>query len=93
MTDRQYDNRIKRLIELKLAKKELESQISAIQNELKSEMGNEVTVETSHFIIKTSSYNRMNLDVEGLKADFPDMYKKYSYNTVVNTFTYKEKVR
>lgn len=93
MTDRQYDNRIKKLIELKLAKKELESQISAIQNELKSEMGDEVTVETSHFIIKTTSYNRCSLDTQGLKADLPDVYKMYSYNTVVNTFTYTEKVR
>lgn len=93
MTDRQYDNRIKKLIELKLAKKELESQISAIQNELKSEMGDEVTVETSHFIIKTTSYNRSSFDTQGLKADLPDVYRMYSYNTVVNTFTYKEKVR
>lgn len=91
MTEKQYDNRIKKLIELKIAKKELEAQIEAIQNEIKAEMGEEQTVETSKFFIRNTEYTQMRVDSQKLKTEYPGVYELCSVVSTMHRFSYVEK--
>ena len=91
MTDRQYDNRIKKLIELKIAKQELERQISAIQDEIKAEMGDEQTVETSKFFIRNTQYEQRRVDSKKLKEEHPKIYLDCSSLVTSSRFSYTEK--
>lgn len=91
MTDRQYDNRINKLIELKIAKQDLERQISAIQDEIKAEMGEERTVETSNFFIRNTEYEQRRVDSQKLKTSHPKIYLECSSVVTSHRFSYTEK--
>ena len=91
MTDRQLNNRIAKLIELKIAKAELERQISAITDEIKADMGDEQTVETNKFFIRNTAYEQRRVDSQKLKSEHPKIYLECSGVVTSHRFSYTEK--
>ena len=91
MTDRQINSRIAKLIELKIAKKELERQIEAIQNEIKADMGEEEIMETAKFFIRNTQFAQRRVNSDKLKTQYPDIYLKCSGLVVSHRFSYVEK--
>ena len=91
LTNKQIDNRIIKLIELKIQKKELEAKIEAIQNEIKAEMGEEETAETNKFFIRNTEYGQRRVDSQKLKNKHPKIYLECSNFVTSHRFSYVEK--
>jgi predicted phage-related endonuclease len=91
MTDRQIDLRIRRVIELKIAKKELEAEIERLQAEIKASMGDEQTLETGKYFIRNTEFERRTVDSQKLKTEHPRIYLECSAVSVCRRFSYTEK--
>ena len=89
MTDRQMDNRVKKLKELEEQYKELESSIDALKDELKAALAENGEDEhnTGSYIIKNQLVTSNRLDNKALKKDLPDVYQKYSKESSSKRFT------
>lgn len=89
LTDRQIDNRVKKLAELEAETKRIKKEIDSLKAEIKSAMsGDELT--TANWIIKNTVYDRVTIDSKRLKADFPEVYRECSKTSQSSRFSYKE---
>lgn len=89
MTERMVENRVRKLQELEAQQKALEAEAEAIKAELKAEL-EELKVEelkTKNFIIRWKEVISSRLDSKALKADLPDIFKKYSKQSCTRRFT------
>jgi predicted phage-related endonuclease len=91
MTERQIDLRIRRIIELKVAKKDLEREIERLQNEIKADMGDEQTLETNKFFIRNTQYEQRRVDSQKLKTEHPRIFLECSGVVQSSRFSYVEK--
>lgn len=91
MTDRQLDNRVKKLKELEAQIKELEAQVESIKDEVKADLEEKKEDEhdTGSFVIRYKLVSQIRLDNTALKKDLPDVYSKYSKESSYKKFTYK----
>lgn len=83
MTERQIENRVKKLKALESQKAELESQIEAVKEELRTDMqqkGIEVQQAGSFFVRFTKVFTN-RFDSKRFKADMPELYKQYTRQT------------
>ena len=89
MTDRQLDNRIKKLRAIEARQKELETQAEAIRNELKADLESKGEDEhnTGSFIIRWKEIINHRLDTKSLKAELPDIFSLYVQESVSRRFT------
>ena len=89
MTDRQLDNRIKKLQAIEARQKELETQAEAIRNELKADLESKGEDEhnTGSFIIRWKEIINRRLDTKSLKAELPDIFSLYVQESVSRRFT------
>lgn len=89
LTDRQIDNRVRKLVELEAEAKRIKKEIDSIKDELKSVMsGDELS--TDNYVIKNTVFDRVTVDSKKLKEDFPDVYRECSKVTTSSRFSYKE---
>ena len=88
-TDRQIDNRIKRLIELETLKADLDKQILAIEEELKTDMGDNEEVKTSKYRVQWQTILQQRFDTKAFKASNGALYSKFVKPVVSKRFTYK----
>ena len=88
-TNRQIDNRMRKLQELEAAKKELENQISAIKEDIQTDMADMEIRETDHFIIRWSTVVTNRFDSKRFKEKHPEMYKDYLKPSQSRRFTYR----
>lgn len=89
LSDRQIDNRVKKLAELEAEAKRIKKEIDSLKDEIKSAMpGEELT--TANWVIKNTVFDRVTLDSKKLKEDFPEVYREYSKTTQSSRFSYKE---
>lgn len=91
MTERQIDLRIRRIIELKVAKKELEREIERLQNEVKVDMGEDETLETGKYFIRNTHYEQRRVDSQKLKTEHPRIFLECSGLVKSSRFSYVEK--
>lgn len=91
MTERQIDLRIRRVTELKIAKKELEAEIERLQAEIKAVMGEDETLETDKYFIRNTEFERRTVDSQKLKTEHPRIYLDCSNVTLCRRFSYVEK--
>jgi len=91
MTERQIDLRIRRVIELKIAKKELEAEIERLQAEIKTSMGDDETLETGKYFIRNTEFERRTVDSQKLKTEHPRIYLECSAVSLCRRFSYVEK--
>lgn len=89
LTDRQIDNRVRKLAELEAETKRIKKEIDSIKGEIKSAMSSE-ELRTANWIIKNTLFDRVTIDSKRLKEDFPEVYQEYSKVTHTSRFTYKE---
>lgn len=90
MTERQYDNRLKKLQALEEQKKELEAAIKALQDELKADMGDLEEIQTGHFLLRYTKVVSTRFDSTAFKKAHSKLYKDFCKETESRRFSYKE---
>lgn len=89
MTNRQYDNRLKKLAELEEQKKALEEQIKAIQEELKADMGDLEEIDTGKWIVRFTRVISKRFDSTAFKKEHSKLYRDFCRETESRRFSYK----
>lgn len=89
MTNRQYDNRLKKLAELEEQKKALEEQIKALQDEIKQDMGDLEEVNTGKWIIRFTKVFSNRFDSAAFKKEHAKLYKDFCKASESRRFSYK----
>ena len=89
MTNKQLDNRVKKLQAIEAQQKELEAQAEAIRAELKADLESKGENEhnTGSFIIRWKEIISRRLDSKALKAALPDVFAAYSRESTSRRFT------
>lgn len=89
MTNKQMDNRVKKLKVIEEQQKKLEEQAEQIKAELKAEL--EASGESEHntgsFIIRWAEIVSNRLDSKALKEALPEVFKMYSKASTCRRFT------
>ena len=88
-TNRQIDNRCKKLADLESQIKDLQAQADAIKAEIKADM-EETDIEeidTGKYKVRYKIVESVRLDNKALKADLPDVYSRYSKVSQCRRFT------
>mgnify|MGYP003308993560 CR=1 FL=1 len=88
LTDRQIDNRIKKLIELDAQIKELETQKEDLKKEIISGMKSE-KIDTGKYKVSYTSVKSNRFDSNRFKVEHLDLYKRYLKESISNRFTYR----
>lgn len=89
MTERQIENRVKKLRQIEAQRKALEEQEKALKEEIKADMESKGTDElrTKNFIIRWKEIISNSLDSKALKAAFPDVYIQFTKQSTSKRFT------
>lgn len=89
MTERQIENRIKKLQAIEAQQKELEAQAEALKAEIKADLEEKGIneLQTKNFIIRWKSVISNRLDSKALKAAFPDIYNQFTRQSESRRFT------
>ena len=89
LTNRQLDNRIRKLDELKRQEKEIKKAIEAVKQELIDHIGSGDGFATNHYEVKYTRYSERRIDSKKLKADFEEVYMEYSKEYPKTRLSYK----
>lgn len=89
MTNRQYDNRLKKLQALEEQKKAIEAEIKALQDEIKADMGDVEEVDTGKWIVRFTTVISKRFDSAAFKKDHAGLYATYTRPTESRRFSYK----
>ena len=76
-TNKQIDNRVKKLKDLERQIAELQAAADAIKDDLKNDLGNVEERKTDNYILRYTTVSQNRLDSAGLKKALPDVYKMY----------------
>ena len=89
MTNKQLDNRVKKLQGIEAQVKELEAQADAIRAEIKAYMADNGEDEhnTGSFIIRWKEIITKKLDSKALKAALPDVFDSFTRESSCRRFT------
>lgn len=89
MGERALENRIKKLKALEEQKKELETQISDLQEEIKKDMESKGTEEmkVGIFIIRFTSVLSSRFDTKSFKEKYSELYNEYTKQVASRRFT------
>ena len=89
MTNKQLDNRVKKLQSIEAQMKDLEVQAEAIRAEIKADLESkgEDEHDTGSFIIRWKEIISRRLDGKALKAALPDVFATYSQESISRRFT------
>lgn len=88
-TNRQIDNRCKKLMEIENQIKALTAAADAIKAEIKADMEADSLeeIDTGKFKVRYKLVESMRLDSKALKKDLPDVYGMYSRVSTCKRFT------
>lgn len=89
MTEKQIENRIKKLQIIEAKQKELENQADALKAEIKADMESKGLdeLETKNFVIRWKEVISNRLDGKALKAALPEIYSQYCKASASRRFT------
>lgn len=89
MTERQIENRVKKLKAIEKQRKDLEAQEKALKEEIKRDMESKGLEElkTKNFIIRWKEIISNTLDSKVLKATFPDICEQFTKQSASKRFT------
>lgn len=89
MTERQIENRIKKLQEIERQRKELEKQENELNSELRKDLESKGLDElrTKNFIVRWKEIISNSLDSKALRATFPDICEQFTKQTTSKRFT------
>lgn len=89
MTEKQIENRIKKLQIIEAKQKELAEQAESLKAEIKADMESKGLdeLETKNFIIRWKEVISNRLDGKALKAALPEIYSQYCKASASRRFT------
>ena len=87
-TNKQYENRVKKLVELETAKKELEKEIEALKVDIQTDMGDTEHIETDRCKIHFPVIISTRFDSKAFRADHERLYRDYCKETTSRRFSY-----
>lgn len=89
MTERQIENRVRKLKELESQRKALEEQEKALKAEIKKDMESKGLEEmkTKNFVIRWKEIISNSLDSKALRASFPDIWEQFTKQSANKRFT------
>ena len=90
MTNRMYDNRIRKIMELEALINGLKDQVAEVREEIiaSMDMSGVDEVRTDNFVIRNKVVVRNDLDKKALKADHEDIYNAYLRENAYVRFTH-----
>ena len=86
MSNPNMEAKVKELMELKRMKEELEAEITAMEDEIKSVMGDEETLLAGAFKVSWKSVTSSRLDTTALKKALLDIASKFMKQTTSRRF-------
>lgn len=90
LTERQLDNRMKKLADLDAQIKAMQDARDALKEEITEAMTGD-TLELPSFSVKYTEVTSNRFDSKAFKADHPEMYADYTKESTAKRFTYKAK--
>ena len=86
MTERQITNRIKNLQSLEQMRDDLDKQIEKLKDEIKAAMNDTEIMTVGEFVVHWPHVTTDRLGTKAIKADLPDIYKKYTVPALSRRF-------
>jgi predicted phage-related endonuclease len=86
MSNPNMEAKVKELMELKRMKEELEAEITAMEDEIKSVMGDEETLLAGAFKVDWKTVITSRIDTTALKKALPDIAAIYTKQTTSRRF-------
>lgn len=87
-TNRQYLNRLEKLDMLKQQIAELEKQAKAIEDDIKTDMGDVEKIECEQFRLSWSKIVSARFDTKAFHAEHEALYNQYTRNTETRRFSF-----
>ena len=87
MSNPNMETKVKELLELKRMKEELESEITSMEDEIKSVMGDEETLLAGAFKVTWTPYTSSRFDSTRFKKDHAELAAAYTKTTTTRRFS------
>ena len=87
MSNPNMESKVKELMELKRMKEEIEAEIAAAEDEIKSVMGEEETLLAGAFKVSWKSFTSSRLDSTALKKALPEIAAQFTKTTTARRFS------
>lgn len=87
MSNPNMESKIKELMELKRMKEEIEAEITAAEDEIKSVMGDEETLLAGAFKVSWKTFTSSRLDSTALKKALPEIAAQFTKQTTARRFS------
>ena len=86
MSNQNMEVKVKELLELKRMKEELEAEITAMEDEIKSVMGDEETLLAGAFKVDWKTVITSRIDTTALKKMMPEIAERFMKQTTTRRF-------
>ena len=87
MSNPNLEIKVKELMELKRMKEELEAEITAVEDQIKSVMGEEETLFAGAFKVSWKTFTSSRLDSIALKKALPEIAAQFTKQTIARRFS------
>lgn len=87
MSNPNMESQIKELLELKRMREELDNEIAAAEDAIKSIMGDEETLLAGAFKVSWKSFTSSRLDSTALKKALPEIAAQFTRQTTIRRFS------
>lgn len=88
-TNRQYDKRVRELMELESLKADIQKQIDAIEEDIQADMGDTDAVVTKNFVITWKHIISRRFDSKAFKQEHEKLYNQFLTTAESRRFLYK----
>ena len=86
MSNPNMEAKVKELMELKRMREELDAEIAAAEDEIKSVMGTEETLFAGAFKVSWKTFTSSRLDSTALKKSLPEIAERFMKQTTTRRF-------
>ena len=86
MSNPNMEAKVKELMELKRMKEELEAEIAAAEDEIKSVMDEEEILNAGAFKVTWKPITSTRIDTTALRKDLPEVWQEYGKTTTTRRF-------
>ena len=87
MSNPNMESKVKELMELRRMREEIDAEIAAAEDEIKSVMGDEETLLAGAFKVSWKSFTSSRLDSTALKKALPEIAAQFTKTTTVRRFS------
>ena len=87
MSNPDMESKVKELMELRRMREEIDAEIAAAEDEIKSVMGDEETLLAGAFKVSWKSFTSSRLDSTALKIALPEIAAQFTKTTTARRFS------